>query len=117
MTSTIHGFHAAAAKDGAETIRLKDVDTVLIRGCVAAEGATGFLSAAGKLGAISVIGNDLSRAGYAFSIPDDIQRHASSLRRRIECPASDPDRAPMSMDECLINTECRVLKPDECTNG
>lgn len=70
----INNLQAAAVKGGSETIRLNDVNSSLIRGCVAPEGAVGFMSAGGKLAGITVIGNDLSRAGYAFSIPDALQQ-------------------------------------------
>jgi hypothetical protein len=66
----VNNLQAAAVTGGAETIRLNDVSTALIRGCIAPEGGVGFLSAAGKLEAISAIGNDLHRAGRAFAVPE-----------------------------------------------
>jgi hypothetical protein len=67
----VNNLQTTAVTGGAETMRLKDVSTVLIRGCIAPEGGVEFLNASGKLDGISVIGNDLHRASRAFSIPGD----------------------------------------------
>ena len=62
----ICNLQAGAAKDGAEAIRLDNVRSALIRGCIAPENAATFLLLTGKCDGISVIGNDLSRASQAF---------------------------------------------------
>jgi hypothetical protein len=72
----VNNLQAVAVKGGAETIRLNDVTTALIRGCIAPEGGVGFMSASGRLDGISVIGNDLHRAGRAFSLPEAINPRA-----------------------------------------
>ena len=75
----VNNLQTAAVTGGAETIRLNDVSTALIRGCIAPAGGVEFLSASGKLDGISVIGNDLHRASRAFLISD-----ASNLRTFFE---------------------------------
>jgi hypothetical protein len=70
----IHNLQAASARDGAGVIQMNDVDTALISGCVAPEIAGGFVSVRGKIRAISIIGNDLSREADAVSNPDPLQQ-------------------------------------------
>jgi len=72
----INNLQTAAVTGGAETIRLNNVSTVLIRGCMAPDAGVEFLRASGKLDGISVIGNDLHRASRAFSIPDNSKQRA-----------------------------------------
>ena len=66
----IRGLQAAGVQDGAEVIRMTDVDAAFIGSCVASETAGGFLSVGGKIGMVSIIGNDLSQAGRAVSYAD-----------------------------------------------
>lgn len=69
----VNGLQAAAVKGGSDMIRLHDVDTAMIRGCVAPEAGVGFLSASGNTKSISIIGNDLSRSERPLTLSDTVR--------------------------------------------
>ncbi|MBI4580299.1 MAG: glycoside hydrolase [Planctomycetes bacterium] len=72
---TVTGLRAQAAPEAAETIVLKNSDTILIRGCTAPAGATAFLHLTDGTRFVNVIGNDLSRAAHAFRFAPGVDPH------------------------------------------
>ncbi|UCD27862.1 MAG: sulfatase-like hydrolase/transferase [Planctomycetota bacterium] len=73
---SVGGLRAESTKDAAPVIILNNVQTALIRGCIAATGTNRFLGLQGETKAVGVVGNDLSRAQTAFDFAPGTSRTA-----------------------------------------